>query len=275
MIEATLAIGLVAILASAGIGLLVYNLLNAGVELLGRATVSRARRALETIMRRPGVLEQATLEKIAGVPSNLDLAPWTLVCALAGLVITMSLIPDGPARVMGILGGVLPPVWRRRKLSLLRQQIRKEVADLLENIRLQLAFGGSLAFALATLDDAGNGVVYRRLQDHREILSLQGPEAVLERLAGELDSPDLRMLVARLGMARHGRTSYEQVLADAVTEAVREHRRTVEIEVEGAPLRLMIPMLFLLFPPVLVMLLYPPAYALINQLAGAGSYALP
>ena len=59
-----------------------------------------------------------------------------------------------------------------------------------------------------------------------------------------------------------------------VTEASRRHlweiARRAEVEIEGAPMRLLFPMLVFLFPPILVLVLYPPAARLIEQLTGAG-----
>lgn len=271
--SAGVAVMVVAALAATGIGILVYAALGGAVEAVGRLMVGRLRRSLDAVMRRPETESRSTLEEIGGLPRNL--APWMLVCAIGGLLVTTALIPEGPVRAMGLAAGVLPLVWKRQRLNALRQEIRKGIVGLLENIRLQMAFGGSLAYSLSVLADGEGGLVYQRLRVYRETLWLQGPEAALRKVADELESPELQIFLARLEMARHGRTSYEQVLEDAVSDAIRENRKRAEEEIEGAPLRLLLPMLFLLFPPVLVMVLYPPAYALISQLAGAGSSVIP
>lgn len=272
--SAGVAVMVVAALAAAGTGTLAYAALGGAAEVVGRLMVGRLRRSLDAVMRRPDTGRRSTLEEIGRLPRNL--APWMLLCATVGLLATMALIPEGPARSIGLVAGVLPLAWKRQRLGALRQEIRKEVADLLENIRLQMAFGGSLAGSLMALaDGGGDGPVYRRLRVYRETLWLQGPEAALRKVADELESPELQMFLARLEMARHGRASYERVLEEAVNDAVHENRKSAEEEIEGAPLRLLLPMLFLLFPPVLVLVLYPPAYALIGQLAGAGSSVIP
>ena len=269
------AIAFVVVLASAGLGVVVYGLAGAGVELLAKVTKSRFRRALEAVMQSSEEMKRVGLEEeVGGVP---HLASWMVLCGVVGLAVTWVLIPGEPGRFLGLLAGIAPLLWRRRRMQLLRQQIRRDVADLLENIRLQMAFGGSLVYALSSVGPSINqaGLVYRRLQFYQKALILEGPEFVLEKLSGELDSSELRTFLIRLGIAQQGQMSYEQALADAVSEAIRENRRIVEADIEGAPLRLLLPMLFLMFPPVLALALYPPAYALISQLAGAGSSVIP
>lgn len=273
--SAEVAVGIVAILAASGTGVLAYAVLGSAAEVARRLVVGRFRWSLDAVRQRLEAEGRSSLEEIGGLPRRL--APWMLVCAVVGFLATMALVPEGPARTIGLSAGVLPLLWKRRRFSALRQEIRREVADLLEDIRLQMAFGGSLAVSLSVLaESGGGGLVRQRLRAHRETLWLRGPEETLRRIAVELESPELRMFLARLEMARHGQgqASYGQILERAVGDAVHEGRRRAEEEIEGAPLRLLLPMLFFLFPPVLVMVLYPPAYALISQLAGAGSSAV-
>ena len=61
-----------------------------------------------------------------------------------------------------------------------------------------------------------------------------------------------------------------EALQAAADEVTGEMARRAEIEIEGAPMRLLFPMLVFLFPPILVLVLYPPAARLIEQLTGAG-----
>ena len=154
---------------------------------------------------------------------------------------------------------------------------RQQIAELIEDLRLRLAFSGTLGAALALIADEAerSGVVMARLRLHRDRLALEGPEAVLQRLADELRSRELRLLLARVRAARLGGGSTVEALRAAADDVAAEITRQVEAEIEGAPLRLVFPMLILLLPPVLALALYPPASLLITALTGAGPSTLP
>jgi pilus assembly protein TadC len=104
---------------------------------------------------------------------------------------------------------------------------------------------------------------------------LEGPEAVLQRLADELRSRELRLLLARVRAAHLGGGSTTEALRAAAADVSAEIAQQVETEIEGAPLRLVFPMLALLLPPLLALVLYPPASLLIEGLTGAGPGTLP
>jgi len=138
-----------------------------------------------------------------------------------------------------------------------------------------LVFG--LGAALAGLAEEANPmeVVGARLRLQRDRLALEGPEAVLQRLADELRSRELRLLLARVRAARLGGGSTTEALRAAAADVSAEIAQQVETEIEGAPLRLVFPMLALLLPPLLALVLYPPASLLIEGLTGAGPGTLP
>jgi hypothetical protein len=259
------------ILTAFGVGLLSHTLLSGLHDLfqhglrrrLTLAVLSATRSAQTGESRLPGEAE------LHGLPRNLTL--WMIGAALAGLLVS-GLALQGPARMLGLMAGIAPIVWRRRRLAQARLQVRRQVAELIEDVRLRLAFSGTLAAVLSSLADEPDrtGIVYDRLRLHRDRLSLEGPEEVLKRLAEELRSRELKMLLARVRASRLGGVSYAEALRVAADDVAGEIVRQIEADVEGAPLRLVFPMLVLLLPPVLALALYPPASLLLNALTGAG-----
>ncbi len=263
------------VLTAFGVGLLIHTLLSGLHDLfqhglrrrLTLAVLSATRSAQTGESRLPGEAE------LHGLPRNLTL--WMIGAALAGLLVS-GLALQGPARPLGLVAGVVPIVWRRRRLAQARLQVRLQGAELIEDVRLRLAFSGTLAAVLSSLADEPDrtGIVYDRLRLHRDRLSLEGPEEVLKRLAEELRSRELKMLLARVRASRLGGVSYAEALRVAADDVAGEIVRQIEADVEGAPLRLVFPMLVLLLPPVLALALYPPASLLLNALTGAGPGAI-
>jgi len=264
-----------AVLAALGVGLLTWTALSSLAD-LARAGLGRRRRAVRRLLQSreqddAGALSEAELY---GLPRSL--LPWMAASALAGLIVSWALV-DGPAQVLGVAAGVVPLVWKRRRIALRQQEIRRQVAELIQEVRLRLAFGGSLGAVLNTVavEPGREGVVVERLRHHRRLILIEGPEAVLAHLAEDLRSPELRMLLRRVRAARQGGASFADALRAAAEEVAVEMVRRADVEVEGAPLRLLFPMLIGLLPPILALALYPPAYGLIASLAGAGPSMMP
>jgi len=207
------------------------------------------------------------VEALFGIP---PLAPWMLGAGILGLCLGQVLL-TGPGQVLGPLAGLLPWLWKQARVREGRQQVRRDVTDLVETLRLYLAFaptpGAALTLALAEERD---GVLWERLHAQRDVLALEGPAALLTRVAGELDSADLRRLLGRIRAAQAGSLGFAPALRAAADELAAElHRELAEV-VESAPTKLIMPILVFLMPPALVVTLAPPVQALLDTLAGAG-----
>lgn len=273
----TLLLWIPAVFLAVAAAALSYALLSTFDDLMRLALGWRRRTALalKRVARRFEPPKEMLLseEELYGLPRSMVL--WMLLAAGVGVAFTWALF-DGPMEVLGVGAGIAPLMWRRRKLERAQQETRRQVAWLIEEIRLRLLFGGSLGPALILLPDQGpEGVVFERLRAYKDEISLYGPEEVLEKLANELRSPELRLLLRRVRASRRGKVTYAEALKAAADEVARETYRRADLVVEAAPLQLLIPMLILLLPPILTLLLYPPVYGLIDTLTGAGAGALP
>ena len=264
------------ILTTLGSGWLFYILLTSLSDFYQRGWRRRLRRAVWLATRTPtdtgARLPNET--EVYGLPDRLAL--WVIGFSVGGLVLTI-LAGFGSLFLLGLLAGLLPLWWRRRQLAQARFETRRQVGILIEDLQLRLGFSSTLGAALAGLAEEANPmeVVGARLRLQRDRLALEGPEAVLQRLADELRSRELRLLLARVRAARLGGGSTTEALRAAAADVSAEIAQQVETEIEGAPLRLVFPMLALLLPPLLALVLYPPASLLIEGLTGAGPGTLP
>ena len=262
-----------ALLVVVGVGLLAQLVLESGLAL----TQGRLRRRLKFVLdlsTRP-VADDRPLsdESLYGLPAQMGM--WMLAAAGLGLGVSL-MSPAGPLRTLGVAAGLLPLLWKRRRIAQTQHQVRRQIAALIEDMRLRLAFGGTLGAVLNAIADEPDraGIVYERLRFHRDRLAVAGPEELLRRLVADVRSAELQRLLSRISAARLGGGSYADALRVAADDVAAELVRLVENDIEGAPLRLLFPMLIGLLPPILVLTLYPPATALINSLTGAGSGGL-
>ncbi len=258
-----------------GVAILVYVVLVRGLEFYQRGLRPRLKRSIWLTTRAPSMVDQRVLDEyeIYGVSQNIT--TWIVGSALGGLLLAL-VAGAGPFSLLGLLAGLLPLLWRQRKLSQARFDARQQVGYLIEDVQLTLGFSSTLGAALLAITERADPaeIVGARLLANRDRLQLDGPEALLERLAAELRSREVRLLLARVRAVRLGGGETQAALRAAAADVSAEIARQVEAEIEGAPLRLVFPMLALLLPPLLAVLLYPPASLLIEALTGAGPTGL-
>ena len=252
-----------AVLTALGVGFLTWR----GLHTLAAVGNSWRRRRAPLPVRQAPTVQPLRDSELFHLP---NLTPIMVGSALAGGWLAWNLFL-GPLQFLGPLAGLLPLVWRRQRSRDGRQQVRQEVADLVETLRLYLAFaptpGAALTLALA---ENRTGVLWERLRRRRDQVYLDGPEAALQALAVEVRSPDLHRLLARLRAAQAGSGAFTPALRAAAEELALELRREMEELVEAAPTRLILPLIVLFLPPLLMLALSAPVQAFLDTLAGVG-----
>jgi len=263
------------LLAAAGAGLLTHVVLSAMADLFRYGLGSRRRDTAWTrdllILERllggeeegPTVLSEDELYGIT------DVAPYMPVAALLGLGLSWTLF-GGVMRYLGAAAGLVPILWKRRRLEDARQEARRQIADLIVEMRLRLVFSGSLGAALVDLagEESLEGVVYDRLRAHQDLIRFSRPEDLMERLIEEFGeaASELRTLLVRLRAAQQGGGAYAEALRKAAEAATEEVYRRAEVQIEAAPVRVLFPMLLFLFTPVIVLVVYPLAAQLLRSI---------
>jgi len=144
-----------------------------------------------------------------------------------------------------------------------------EIRDFLVGLQLALSLEESLVGALNQTAEqfAERGVFGQRLLSHVQSKAAISPEEVLEGLAEDFQSEQLRDTRMRLALARDGGISYVEAMALSVEAIEHDIRATVEHEIERAPVMLIIPLAVGVFLPALVLAIYPLASALVRNIA--------
>ncbi len=253
-----------AVFVAVGTGLLTWRAFQVADGYLAALT----RRRLWLAVRQEGPsAEQLTEEVLFGIPSLL---PYILVATVVGAWLGLLLL-QGPFRFAGALAGVIPLLWKQNRIREGRQEIQREVADLVETLRLYLAFaptpGSALILALA---EGHEGILWGRLRRRRDQVYLEGPESVLRAVAEEVRSPELRRLLSRIQAAQAGTGEFGAALRAAADELAVEIQHEIEELVESAPTRLIMPIVVLLLAPLMVLVLNPPVQMFLDVLAGVG-----
>jgi tight adherence protein C len=173
------------------------------------------------------------------------------------------------ATFAGLIGFFVPELWLRSKINRRQKEIRKAMPDALDLLTICVEAG--LGF------DAAMGKVQEKWNNE---LSLIFARVLQEMQLGKLRRDALRDMAARVGIAEL--TSFvaavvqsEQLgvsMANVLriqSDAMRVKRRQIaEEEAQKAPIKMLFPMAFLIFPSLLIILLGPAALLLMRSALG-------
>jgi len=237
-------------------------------SLTGGLRVGRARLAfLHENVATVGRLGERELYGTSGV----NWPAWQLVAGLAGIGLA-SLVFPFPLFVAGSALGFLPLFARNYLKRQGHARVRRQVRSFVDELSLMPLTSGLAPVLFRIADRNTPGILHDRLRLHIRAQQL-GSDAlgVLRALADDLRSEDLADLCRQLDAARRGGGSVEETLHAAALEMSAEMLAQARLAAEGAPNRMLIPALVTLFPPVLVLALYPAMMYLVDSLTTVGS----
>lgn len=206
-------------------------------------------------------------------PYGLDRVPWELIrlpAAAAGVALAALLFWERSPylAVLGLAAGYVPSLVRLYLLRRAKRSVAIEVRHFLHTLKGLVPAYGGLYPALRAMSDVQGGTVEERLKQH--LNTRKNALEIMGALAEDLRSPPLETLAHRLLEAQEGLDQPGRVLADALERLEQETLRAAKEAIGGAPIRLLIPMLVLMVPPILVLALYPAVARLMALIAGTG-----
>jgi hypothetical protein len=260
----------VAGLAGTGAWLILYVLGQTVVSLLDRVRLyQRSRLGLQVMHVQTG---------IAPLPEHLLYGYPDISWRAAGI----GLAAVGCLALLPVLGfpGALVAVVLERAPYLVRGQLQREgqarlrlrLRDFVDDLREAVAIHGSLGKALDALvaaqgerRDALALVLARRSASRSAQLSA---DQVLDGMAADLKSPDMREVAAQVRLALAGGMDLAEALAavaDTLSEVIAAE---VNVRLQAAPNTYILPMVLFMFGPLLILMLYPVALRVVALITG-------
>lgn len=213
--------------------------------------------------------------ELAGNPSRMDastfLASRFVVAALFGGLLAMVFIVSprtwGPGTIVlvvllfTVLGFVFPQLWLQSKINSRQKEIRKAMPDALDLLTICVEAG--LGF------DAAMSKVAEKWENQ---LSLAFSRAIREVQLGKTRREALRDMADRIGLGEM--TSFvaaviqSEMLGVSLAKVLRiqsdqmrmKRRQRAEEEAHKAPIKMLLPMAFLIFPSIMIILLLPAGF---------------
>lgn len=173
--------------------------------------------------------------------------------------------------LFAIIGFFFPQLWLQGKINSRQHEIRKAMPDALDLLTICVEAG--LGF------DAAMSKVSEKWENE---LSLSFSRAIREVQLGKLRRDALKDMAERIGLAEM--TSFvaaviqSEQLGVSMAKVLRiqseqmrvKRRQRAEEEAHKAPVKMIIPMAFLTFPSIFIVLLAPAAFRMANTFGGNG-----
>jgi tight adherence protein C len=196
---------------------------------------------------------------LAAVGLPLGTVYWTELFSIEGM---MRILLIGGAFVVGAF---YPQMWLRSRIAARHHLARKELPDAVDLMVTSVEAGLSLDAALLKVSEYHSGPLQRELQRALNDMNLgQSRREALEAMTQRLNLPELVNFVQTLNQAEVTGAPIGQVLR-VQAESIRTRRRQLaEAQAQRAPLLMIGPLVFLIFPSLFIVLLGPAAMTIID-----------
>ena len=214
---------------------------------------------------------------LAGNPGNLD-APALVVIKLfttfAGLIAGFFLTDFGADTLQRTvlfampiaLGFFGPDAWLARKIDERRQAMLRALPDILDllviSVEAGLGFDSALSRVVATVPGPLSEEFFRMLQETRVGVSRRD---AMRHLSDRTDLEELRSFILAMIQAEAFGVTIARVLRVQADEMRVKRRQRAQEKAFAAPVKLVFPLVFCIFPALFIVLLGPAAI----QIAGA------
>ena len=268
----TLTLG-VAGLAGAGTWLLLLTLGQTLVGLVGRVRLYRRTRAEQQLAR-----YRAVMPATVALPDHVlygypDLSWQALGLGLA-VVGILALLPvlGFPGALVAVVLERAPHLVRGQLVREGRARLRLRIRDFVDDLREAVAIHGSLGKALdalvGTQGERADAVALALARRARSRSAQLSADQVLDGMAADLKSPDMREVAAQVRLALAGGMDLAEALS-AVAETLSEViAAEVNVRLQAAPNTYVLPMVLFMFGPLLILMLYPVALRVVALITG-------
>jgi tight adherence protein C len=199
-----------------------------------------------------------------------------LVMGLFGLLLFVLLRQSsGKARlVVGIFlvfGFLYPRMWLGRKVKTRQRLLKEQLPDSLDLLTIMVEAGLGFDAALSRLvDKAQNELSQEFSLVLSEIRLGTSRRDALRQLGGRTNVPDVATFVTSLVQADQLGVSISRVLRVQSGQMRVKRRQRAEEAAHKAPIKMLFPLAFLIFPSMFIIILGPAVPSLLHGLTGSG-----
>lgn len=188
----------------------------------------------------------------------------TVLMAFLTLIAVSS---PGPLAFLALAFGAalawrLPLVIIQRRAAARSAEIDRELPELIDLLVVSVEAGVGLAGALQMMSVRMHGPlgIELRLMQQEQSMGLSSDHA-LSKLLDRCDTPSVRSFVRSLQQAERLGVSIGTILRNLAVEMRTRRRQQAEERAQKAPVKILFPLVFLIFPSMFIVLLGPAVFA--------------
>jgi tight adherence protein C len=208
--------------------------------------------------------------ELAGNPGNLTPGSFTVVqlvatVVLGGLVFGLMLIAKPPmarrilfTALAALVGFFLPSLWLTSKIKRRQDEIIKALPDGLDLLTICVEAGLGFDQAVQHLVEKQDNELSRAFNRYLQEASLgRTRRDALQSFSSRMDVPDVTSFVAAIIQADQLGVSMAKILRIQSNQMRIRRRQRAEQKAHQAPIKMLFPLAFLIFPSMFIVLLGP------------------
>jgi tight adherence protein C len=173
--------------------------------------------------------------------------------------------------IFGILAGWTVPMTlvtrrARKRFEMIERDLPELIDLLVVTVEAGLGFTGSLQITSQKMHGALGDELRLTLQEQR--LGLSTTQALTNLLA-RCDTPSMRSFVRSVLQGETLGVSIGQIMRALAIEMRKRRRANAEERAQKAPIKLLFPLVFLIFPSMFIVLLFPAVYSFLTSFGGS------
>ena len=193
------------------------------------------------------------------------------ILATAALTMLLALFAISAPSVLALLGVVvgallgwrLPKVVVERRAKARYDEIDRELPELIDLLVVSIEAGVGLGGALQMMATRMHGPlgVELRFMQHEQSMGLSSDQA-LTKMLDRCDTAAVRSFVRSLQQGERLGVSIGAILRNLAIEMRSRRRQLAEERAQKAPVKILFPLVFLIFPAIFIVLLGPAVFAI-------------
>ena len=225
------------------------------------------RNMMEQMLFRLGVQEQWSVKRLA--------AGWVISVSL-GFLLAMLIVYKSDLQfsqqvallALGVTAGAVVPFMAlqsaiRQRKAQLRRQLPEFLDFLCVSVQAGLSFDGAVAKIASRMKGPLIDEFRRMLRDMSLGMTRQ---RTLTQLAKRCDLEEIYLFTSSVIQAEHLGTSMSKTLKTQADNMRDRHRQAVRTAAMQAPIKIIFPMVFFIFPSIFVMVVFPAALSLLKSM---------
>lgn len=184
-----------------------------------------------------------------------------------GLLISQNLVVQvGVGLFLALCGWTFTLTYVRRRAQARAQEVEREIPNLIDQLVVTLeagiGFSSSLQIAAGRFKGALGEEMRLTLQEQR--MGVELAES-LTNLRERIDSPNLKSFVRSVVQGERLGVSIGNVMRDLSIDMRKRRRQSAEEQAQKTPVKMLIPLVFLILPSLFIVVLAPPMIGFLDS----------